>query len=302
LIDLKSVTLGLLLEHMGLADSIRWTYAIRERRALPGNFGLYFITKFNYDPVTLTPSSYVNGTLYTYHILEIPPPLPLSPFADAVEDIPPRLANEPINIPISSLSLSPALSGYFYTGLTRDDVGGLRYLYRPRNVVAESLLTNVLPAGGVWAPYLGTNVLTNTFVGTNLVTTVGLRPGVDKITFRKVQFDSLTFTPFTIQYEDRVAVGKKILKQSVLRTVAQPDIIFTITDLNPAIVESRFPSFAATCSSSGTSAAVSARTVSLGNDAMTLFAGAYCCVATRYFIQRTCQDRKFWSVLSFSEP
>src|SRR5882724_9913560 len=98
LIDLKSVTLGLLLEHMGLADSIRWTYAIRERRALPGNFGLYFITKFNYDPVTLTPSSYVNGTLYTYHILEIPPPLPLSPFADAVEDIPPRLANEPINI------------------------------------------------------------------------------------------------------------------------------------------------------------------------------------------------------------
>ena len=37
--------------------------------------------------------------------------------------------------------------GYFFNGLTRDDVGGLRYLLSTNNVNLESLLPDVYGAG-----------------------------------------------------------------------------------------------------------------------------------------------------------
>jgi hypothetical protein len=234
LIDLKSVTLSLLVEHMGLGDSVRWVYALRERINFPG-IGVYSVIRYNYDPVTLAPSSYVNGTLYTYHILEIPPPVM---FSDAVEDIPPGI-NEPVNIPISSLSLSPALSGYFYDGLTRDDVGGLRFLYTPRNIVAETLLPGTVPGSGTWSPFIGTNFLggnTNA-VGTNALTTAGKRGGVNHVRFRKVHYDTQFFTPFNQTYRDRVVVGGQVVQQSVVRAVTIPDILFTVTDIHPAVAD-----------------------------------------------------------------
>src|SRR6185503_18301294 len=67
LLDLKSVTLSLLLEEMGVTDSVRWNYALRHREPIPGtDFGVYTVIKYNFDPVTIAPSSYFNGTLYTY--------------------------------------------------------------------------------------------------------------------------------------------------------------------------------------------------------------------------------------------
>jgi hypothetical protein len=244
LMDLKSVAMNLLVEHLGLADSVRWTWAIRNRDPIPGtDFGVYTIIRYNYDPVTLRPSSYVNGNLRTYFILEIPPPVQ---FADAVEQIPVGLETEPLNIPVSSLSSVLVLSGYYYTGLTRDDVGGLRFLYNPRNIVTETLLPGILPGVNGWSPFLGTNFLGSNVVITNIVTTnniatVGLRGGMNNIRFRKVFFDSLlgqAFTPITNQYIDRaIATNSQLVSQSVLRPITQPDIVFTVTDLLGAIAD-----------------------------------------------------------------
>src|SRR5207249_5416670 len=88
-------------------------------------------------------------------------------------------------------------SGQFYRGLTRDDVGGLRFLLSTNQMVFDTLLPTVLPrAGGSssspWSPILSTNLLNGTNVTglsnvviaiatsfTNSVRTA-LRPGVDK--------------------------------------------------------------------------------------------------------------------------
>ncbi len=237
LIDLKTMALMFIVEEMGLTDPIRWAYAIRRRFPLPGNFGSYIILQYNYDPVTLQPSSYVNGNLWTYEIFEDQ----ANQISDAIEKRPPNLANEPINYPVAANTFVPALSGYFFTSLTRDDVGALRYLLRPRNMVTETLLAGTLPgAGSAWNPFIGTNflgsnvVITNIVGATNNIATAGLRGGVDKIHFRKVQFDSLIgqgFTPITNQYLDRVvATNSQLVSQVVRRPILVPDIIFTVTD------------------------------------------------------------------------
>src|SRR6185503_7451240 len=101
-IDLKSIVLPFLLEEMGLTDSIRWVYAISFRISLPGDFGIYSVIKNNYDPVTLSPSSYVNGTLWTYRIFEVPM------VSDALEELPPGI-NQEVNIPVTSLTYFPGL-------------------------------------------------------------------------------------------------------------------------------------------------------------------------------------------------
>jgi hypothetical protein len=241
LLDLKSTTMTFLLEEMGLADSVRWTFAIRHREAIPNtDFGVYDIIKFNYDPVTLQQSSYVNGNLWTYVIDEFP----ATQTSDAREVRPPGLENDPVNAPIASIfSLIP---GVFHTGLTRDDVGGLRYLYRPRNVVVETLLTGTTPgASGAWIPFIGTNflgsnvVITN-IVGTNNIATAGLRGGIDKIRFQQVFFDSILgqgFTPITNQYIDRVtSTNSQLVNQVVRRPILAPDIILTVEDIYPNII------------------------------------------------------------------
>lgn len=235
LIDLKSITLPFLLEELGLTDSIRWTYAISFRIPILGtDFGVYSVIKNNYDPVTLNPSSYVNGTLWTYNILEIPPPVM---FSDAVESLPPSV-NQEVNLPVTALTYFPGLSGYYFTGLTRDDVGGLRYLYTPRNIVGEALLPGIVPGGGPWSPFIGTNFLggnTNN-VGTNALATAGKRGGVNRVRFQKVHYESGTFAPFSQTYKDRVVFQGQVFEQTVQRTVTLPDIIFSATDLRGAVI------------------------------------------------------------------
>ena len=182
LIDLKSLALQLLTEEIGLTDPIRWNYAIRRRiNITPSNNGIYDITRFNFDPVTITPSSYVNGTLWTYRIFESIP----TQVSDAVE-LPSLQVNEAINYPVAALSQLPIFSGYYFTSLTRDDVGGIRYLLNARNVAAETLLPDVTASGGVFSPFLGTNILTNAVGGTATNGSLGLRGGIGKLTFRKV--------------------------------------------------------------------------------------------------------------------
>lgn len=159
--DLKSVTMNLLTEQLGLThpDRYVWTLHGRELRGpgpCPADM-VYSVIKRNFDPAFTAPnqlqaSSYVNGTLYTYRIVEfctttaspVPPLL-----ADAVE-----YQVDPLATPFTAVAAGGSapiyyggvafdmfaglLTGDFYTGLTRDDVGGLRYLMRTNNMKIES--------------------------------------------------------------------------------------------------------------------------------------------------------------------
>lgn len=140
LYDLKSSALNLLVEHLGLAEPERWIWCIHNRFTLPGGTcppdQVYDIIKRNFDPVVTPldqffPTSYVNGTLYTFSILEFctgPNPL-----ADAIE-----FPVDPLAYTFTSVASFFSFFGEFYTELTRDDVAGLRYLLRTNNINLES--------------------------------------------------------------------------------------------------------------------------------------------------------------------
>ena len=166
LLDLKSITMQLIIEQLGLTEPVRYTWDLHDRYLTPGTtcpFGEnYLIVKRNFDPAfgtspdQLKPTSYVNGTLFTYEILEFctgPDPLALA-FPFAVDPTAGSSAVAELNGfgqgGFSGFIISPY--GSFYNGLTRDDVGGLRYLLRTNNVNFESAgpdslahVTNTIP-------------------------------------------------------------------------------------------------------------------------------------------------------------
>ena len=144
LTDLKSTALYIMMEQLGLAEPERYVWTLHDR-FLPsgGTCPLdeeYLVVQRNLDPVSKIYSSYINGTLYTYEIVEfcnppIPPdalaiPFPVDPLADTFTAV---------------AGLGDGLvDGGFYTGLTRDDVGGLRYLLSTNNIVTEDPATGSL--------------------------------------------------------------------------------------------------------------------------------------------------------------
>ncbi len=147
LLDLKSATLTAVIEQMALAEPTRWTWCLHDR-VLPGGAVCpaynYFVIQRNYDPVTQIYSSFVNGTLYGYDIIELcnVNPNGLAPLeADAVEyPVDPATPGlTAVADGIQNLEL-----GQFYTGLTRDDVGGLRYLLATNRLIVEATESNSL--------------------------------------------------------------------------------------------------------------------------------------------------------------
>jgi hypothetical protein len=137
LFDLKSAALEMLATRIGLADPERWTWTVRTRISPPGTACPVFddtVVHRNFDPVTFNPSSYVNGQLFTYHIFQECTPLHTDAIEDLVDPSPIRLtavASAKITFP------SVTYYGTFHTRLTRDDIGGLRYLYRTNNLNVE---------------------------------------------------------------------------------------------------------------------------------------------------------------------
>ncbi len=139
--DLKSAALELLIERLGLADSTHWTWCVRAKLNPPSTtcpIYDYEIIQRNFDPVAWLPSSYVNGNLYTYVIEQTCSPDPLGDFSDAVEVLvdPTATYNTAVSTP-KIMFPRPIYYGAFHTGLTRDDAGGLRYLYRASNLAVE---------------------------------------------------------------------------------------------------------------------------------------------------------------------
>ncbi len=67
LIDLKSVTMFLLIEHLGLAEPQRFTFCLRNSVQMADGFQDSIIQR-NFDPLTLQPSSNINDTAFVYFV------------------------------------------------------------------------------------------------------------------------------------------------------------------------------------------------------------------------------------------
>jgi len=230
LMDLKSYALALLLEQLGLANPERFVWGLRFGDYDP-DFPENSLVMLNYDPVTQAPSRFVNGIGYNFTIFENLGPRG-EEWASAVE----WYQLDPQYQPYSSVANGPGSSdlqlgsgpgdwfgvglstGQFYTGLTRDDVGGLRFLLRRDNKVWEPLLPGVTGAG--------TN--TSNFVG------AALRGGVEKLTFARLMLDTTTghFAAVTNFFSDVYFTNDVAVTQTLQRVVTRPDILFTARDLN----------------------------------------------------------------------
>ncbi|MCU0770340.1 MAG: hypothetical protein MUE94_01030 [Verrucomicrobia bacterium] len=140
LLDLKSYTLELMMERYGLADPDHFTWTLRNR-VLPANAQcpayIYSVIKRNFDPITWEESSYVNGNLFTYRIVEL---CPVRSKASAEES----LGVDPLASFSSAVASGTPYLGSFRRGLTRDDIGGIRYLLSSTNVNWEQTPANSL--------------------------------------------------------------------------------------------------------------------------------------------------------------
>lgn len=176
LTDLKSVTLHCLVEQLGLAEPERYTWSLAERSGNPCPSGVeYLVLQRNFGitpsaPDQLQYSSYVNDTLYSYGLIEecagtptaYTVPFAVDPDADEYTAV---AANTYYGL---------GISGGYYSGLTRDDVGGLRYLLNSNNIVWETpaFVGAAAATGTGAADLLTTNFGSLTFVTTSNLNTL----------------------------------------------------------------------------------------------------------------------------------
>jgi hypothetical protein len=237
MIDIKSAVMGLIIEHMGLIGETH-VFDLNERVAEPGacQFSYAVLTR-NFDPITYDPTTYVNGQNYSYYIGDAC--LVGVQNGDAFE-LPADATTGPFNF--TAVATKESLDyGGFYLGLTRDDFGGLRYLYRRNNYNYEALdpeaAVNVGGTGGggsPFAPYEGTTA-TNTLTGIVAPTAFdGVLGGVEKIQYVKVAYDSQVgafFAPLFYTYTIPYVTNSRLTSLTVTRTITAPDILFTAADL-----------------------------------------------------------------------
>jgi hypothetical protein len=135
LYDVKSFTLVAMMEQMGLAEPERFVWCLHDRwlpdgGTCPSN-ELYLVIQRNFGETNsslnqLQYSSYVNGSLFTYAINEFcTAPVPPQAFC----------ANSGVATSVAGRNI---FTGGYYSGLTLDDVAGLRYLLNTNNLNFES--------------------------------------------------------------------------------------------------------------------------------------------------------------------
>lgn len=233
LIDVKSYALSLLLEHLGLAQPSRFMYCLHDF-SISNFVPVYTMLNRNFDPDTWEPSTNVNSLICDvkieinygswevydsnlFYFYGAPPLLPvLSAKAVAVpvnfdQVQVPQFDTVADNSSGGGYSLS---QGTFFLGLTEDDAGGLGYLLNSNNIAMESLIPGIQGAG--------TNA--SNFVNTSL------RPGVEKITFQRMDYISsnqCVFATITNQYVDSYFTNGALQQQTLQRVITQPDILFT---------------------------------------------------------------------------
>lgn len=209
LVDLKSTTMFLLLEQMGLAKPSRFTAAVHSFSETGGIVDGVVVQR-NFDPFSLTATNGVNGVQYGYALFlthtnpdsvnwYVYPLDPQSPAWTGVADGDPTQVSD---------------RGFFFTGLTRDDVGGLRYLLSTNNYNLEHLLPDVHGTGTNAGNYVD----------------AAIRAGVDKITFVRQDYDFLAgvaLVPLTNHFVDAYMTNNVIVHQQLERVISKPDIIFS---------------------------------------------------------------------------
>ena len=142
LMDMKSVTMAYLLEELGLTQPERYVFTLHAAFLPPGatcpNYE-YLVVQRNFDPVTYVYSSYINELLYSYVIDEFCELSPL-PFGRVVHQVVPFVA-DPEERAAGFTTVAGGVEtlepGMFYTGLSRDDLGGLRYLMATNRIQWE---------------------------------------------------------------------------------------------------------------------------------------------------------------------
>lgn len=178
--DVKSQVLGIMVGQLGLADPVLYTWGIHDRYhvgnvACPAGMN-YLVVQRNFDLISsplnqLQYSPYVNNVLYSYNIIETCTGGNPLAWADPYSADP--LAE--VYSPVASY-FGPLSWGNYFSGLTRDDVAGLRYLLQAKlinkeTVSADSLLytvsTNADPSAWYTFPPTIYNGATNTATGTN---------------------------------------------------------------------------------------------------------------------------------------
>jgi hypothetical protein len=157
MVDLKSWVLIMMTEQLGLAEPDRYTYGLHSRGLVPGGKCPdyeYAVVQRNFDPVTQQYSSYVNGVLYTFTIVEECPfnPNPDAPMdADALRiPVDPAEQAEGLSSVAAGIEngllnpngLDPTTLGRYYLNFTRDDIGGFRYLWSSNTINTESVDSN----------------------------------------------------------------------------------------------------------------------------------------------------------------
>ena len=267
--DLGSWSLSMVLESLGLANPERYIYNIyaMDTAAPPA----WFTTiRRNFDPITLQPSSYVNGTLYTYRLVQTAanqwealefPVDPESPTVTSVVGLASTLTLGSMDAKGLSVVTN---TGFYYDGITRDDAGALRYLLNPQNLNVENLPADAMtgavavntgpsgqassgsspwtvpPAAGAAtaaAPAAGGaaagGAAAAPAAGTVTLLAQGVRKGVDKIKFVRGDYESLLGQGFTnlVTYTESVFINGALQTQTVQRLLTTPDILFDVDDL-----------------------------------------------------------------------
>lgn len=209
--DLKSRALTSLLQCLGLAESSRYIYTLRDRTVI-GTTTNFSVIQRHFNPITLIPTNVVNGVLYTYITATDRISGPgTNRYADAVES---RVSG---HFQARGAAGAEMYAGDALGSLTADDLGGLKYLLRYSNIVQEELLPDVRGAGPNATNWIGT----------------ALRPGVEKVTLVRQPAVPGTgaFLPMTNRYTDAYFDGAQLRRQELERVTTQPDILFSGRDL-----------------------------------------------------------------------
>jgi hypothetical protein len=212
LIDLESETLFQLVQQLGLAQPTRFAFCLQSF-SITNNIITGIVVQRNFDPSSIGYSTNVNDTSYGYDLWY--QSTGQGTMADAVE-----FPIDPLSDTFTAVADGALAPGAFYTGLTRDDAGGLRYLLTTNNINYETLLSGVH----------GTGANAGSFVNG------ALRHGVDKITFVRVNgYDPIIgqfFIPFTNQFTDSFISNGVPAHQQLERVITRPDFLFSAADVN----------------------------------------------------------------------
>jgi hypothetical protein len=233
LYDLSSTVLSAMVNQLGLADPTRYVFTIRNRWTTPASTNFYVIQR-NFDPITWNYSPYINGQLWTFTSVLDGDTTSLA----ITEPVDPLAISGLMHAPVSSGNEGNAflLLGGFWTGITRDDAGGLRYIYRSNNYNPEPAITNaflVVGAGSPWSPPpVSTNGLPIPGTTTNFVNQA-LRPGIGKVTFVRMDRESVFggFISNNVTWVDRFVTNNALVQQTLIRVQTGPDILFDAGDL-----------------------------------------------------------------------